>query len=160
MKKHLHDWTDWSWGRSIPAGTFEQRGLWPCRTDLWYGPRSILTFRSRARIFRSFVEELSQEKGLNEEFALYTLVERLAPKVIAEERKIYKGVSPNVDFFSGFAYSMLDLPLELYTPIFAIARIAGWSAHRLEELSYNGKIMRPAYKNVCDHREFIPMDQR
>ena len=114
----------------------------------------------RARIFRSFVEELSQEKGLNEEFALYTLVERLAPKVIAEERKIYKGVSPNVDFFSGFAYSMLDLPLELYTPIFAIARIAGWSAHRLEELSYNGKIMRPAYKNVCDHREFIPMDQR
>lgn len=114
----------------------------------------------RAVIFRSFVEELSKEKGLEEEFALYATVERLAPKVIAEERKIYKGVSPNVDFFSGFAYSMLDLPLELYTPIFAIARIAGWSAHRLEELSYNGKIMRPAYKNVCEHKEFIPMDQR
>lgn len=114
----------------------------------------------RAVLFRSFVEDLSKEKGLEEEFALYALVERLAPKVIAEERKIYKGVSPNVDFYSGFAYSMLGLPLELYTPIFAIARIAGWSAHRLEELSYNGKIMRPAYKNVCEHKEFIPMDQR
>ena len=114
----------------------------------------------RARIFRSFVEELSQEKGLNEEFALYTLVERLAPKVIAEERKIYKGVSPNVDFFSGFAYSMLDLPLELYTPIFAIARIAGWSAHRLEELLNAGKIIRPAYKYVGHHTEFYARDER
>lgn len=114
----------------------------------------------RAVIFRSFVEDLSKEKGLEDEFALYSLVERLAPKVIAEERKIYKGVSPNVDFFSGFAYSMLDLPLELYTPIFAIARIAGWSAHRLEEIAYNGKIMRPAYKNVCEHKDFIPMNQR
>ncbi len=114
----------------------------------------------RATLFRTFVERLSREKGREEEFALYALVERLAPEIIAKERKIYKGVSPNVDFFSGFAYSMLDLPLELYTPIFAIARIAGWSAHRLEELSYNGKIMRPAYRPVQDHREYIPMDQR
>ena len=87
-------------------------------------------------------------------------MEHLAPQVIAEERKIYKGVCPNVDFFSGFAYSMLDLPLELYTPIFAIARISGWSAHRLEELSYSGKIMRPAYKNVQEHLTYIPKEER
>jgi len=114
----------------------------------------------RAEIFRGFVEELSVEKGMEKEFRLYALVERLAPQIIASERKIYKGVSPNVDFYSGFAYSMLNLPMELYTPIFAIARIAGWSAHRLEELSIDGKIMRPAYKNICDHKEYIPMNQR
>lgn len=114
----------------------------------------------RAELFRTFVERLSKEKGRDDEFALYSLVERLAPKIIAEERHIYKGVSPNVDFFSGFAYSMLNLPMELYTPIFAIARISGWSAHRLEELSYNGKIMRPAYKNVKEHQNYIPIDKR
>lgn len=160
MKKHLHDWTDEAEVEAYLRALLNKKAF--DHAGLIYGMGHAVYSLSdpRARIFRSFVEELSQEKGLNEEFALYTLVERLAPKVIAEERKIYKGVSPNVDFFSGFAYSMLDLPLELYTPIFAIARIAGWSAHRLEELSYNGKIMRPAYKNVCDHREFIPMDQR
>jgi len=114
----------------------------------------------RAEIFRGFVEELSVEKGMEKEFRLYALVERLAPQIIASERKIYKGVSPNVDFYSGFAYSMLNLPMELYTPIFAIARIAGWSAHRLEELSIDGKIMRPAYKNICEHKEYIPMNER
>ena len=88
------------------------------------------------------------------------MIERLAPKIIAQERKIYKGVSPNVDFYSGFAYSMLNLPLELYTPIFAIARIAGWSAHRLEELSYSGKIMRPAYKYVDAHKQYVPLSER
>ena len=114
----------------------------------------------RAVIFRGFVEKLSQEKGYEKEFALYSLVERLAPEIIAKERKIYKGVSPNVDFFSGFVYHMLDLPLELYTPIFAIARIAGWSAHRLEELSQNGKIMRPAYRNIGERKEYVPIDKR
>lgn len=114
----------------------------------------------RAVIFHSFVEQLSAEKGKQKEFSLYTMVERLAPKIIAEERKIYKGVSPNVDFYSGFAYSMLNLPLELYTPIFAIARISGWSAHRLEELSSNGKIMRPAYKYVGEHTPYIPVTER
>lgn len=160
MKEQVKDWTDEEEvSRYLKAllnkEAFDHAGL-------IYGMGHAVYSLSdpRAVIFRSFVEELSKEKGLEEEFALYATVERLAPKVIAEERKIYKGVSPNVDFFSGFAYSMLDLPLELYTPIFAVARIAGWSAHRLEELSYNGKIMRPAYKNVCDHREFIPMDQR
>ena len=79
---------------------------------------------------------------------------------VSEERRIYKGVSANIDFYSGFVYSMLDLPIELYTPIFAISRIAGWSAHRLEELINAGKIIRPAYKNVAPRREYIPMEQR
>ena len=91
---------------------------------------------------------------------LYANVERLAPKVIAKERKIYKGVSANVDFYSGFVYRMLELPLELYTPIFATARIAGWSAHRLEEIIGGGKIIRPAYRNVKEHTPYIPIEER
>ena len=114
----------------------------------------------RATIFRSFVKSLSEEKGLRAEYKLYSLVESLAPKVIAEERKMYKGVSANIDFYSGFVYDMLELPPELYTPIFAIARITGWSAHRIEELINAGKIIRPAYKNVQPHREYLPLQQR
>ena len=100
------------------------------------------------------------EKGREEEFALYSMVERLAPQIIGEERKIYKGVSANVDFYSGFVYSMLDLPLELYTPIFAMARIVGWSAHRIEELANNGKIIRPAYKSVAERQEYVKLAER
>ena len=114
----------------------------------------------RANIFKGFVEMLSEEKGRQKEFKLYALIERLAPIVIAEERHIYKGVSANVDFYSGFVYSMLGLPYELYTPIFAIARIAGWSAHRLEELINAGKIIRPAYKAVAKHMDYIPLEDR
>ncbi len=114
----------------------------------------------RARTFHGFVEQLAEEKGMMKEYQLYETVAKLAPELIAEERKIYKGVSPNVDFYSGFVYQMLDLPLELYTPIFAIARIAGWSAHRLEEICHSGKIMRPAYMTVCPHKEFTAMDDR
>lgn len=114
----------------------------------------------RANIFRAFVKSLSEEKGLADEFQFYSLVEKLAPKVIAKERKIYKGVSANVDFYSGFVYSMLNLPLELYTPIFAIARIAGWSAHRIEELINCGKIIRPAYKSVAKRREYVSLNDR
>lgn len=160
MKAHLKDWTDEEEvGRYLTAllnkEAFDHAGL-------IYGMGHAVYSLSdpRATLFRSYVERLSKEKGREDEFALYALVERLAPEIIAKERQIYKGVSPNVDFFSGFAYSMLGLPLELYTPIFAIARIAGWSAHRLEELSYSGKIMRPAYKSVQDHREYIPADKR
>ena len=94
------------------------------------------------------------------DYQLYAAVERLAPKVIAEERKIYKGVSANVDFYSGFVYSMLDLPLELYTPMFAIARIVGWSAHRMEELINVDKIIRPAYKNVLPEATYVPLAER
>ena len=103
------------------------------------------------------MESLSKEKGREDEFRLYSMVERLAPQVIAEERKIYKGVSANVDFYSGFVYSMLDLPTELFTPIFAIARISGWSAHRIEELANAGKIIRPAYKCIQEVRESHPL---
>ena len=114
----------------------------------------------RANIFKSFVKRLSVEKGREEEFALYSMVERLAPQIIGEERQIYKGVSANVDFYSGFVYSMLDLPLELYTPIFAMARIVGWSAHRIEELANNGKIIRPAYKSVAERQEYVKLGER
>jgi len=114
----------------------------------------------RAEVFRSFVERLAAEKHLEKEFALYASVERLAPRVIASERKIYKGVSANVDFYSGFVYHMLGLPVELFTPIFAVARIAGWSAHRLEELVGGGKIIRPAYMAVHPRRPYRPMAER
>lgn len=114
----------------------------------------------RANIFKGFVEKLSKEKGREEEFQLYSMVERLAPQIIAEERKIYKGVSANVDFYSGFVYSMLDLPTQLFTPIFAIARVVGWSAHRLEELTNNGKIIRPAYKGISEIKDYVPIEKR
>lgn len=114
----------------------------------------------RANIFKGFVESLSKEKGREEEFMLYSGVARLAPEVIGEKRKIYKGVSPNIDFYSGFVYSMLDLPSELFTPLFAIARIAGWSAHRIEELINAGKIIRPAYKCVSDFVDYVPLKNR
>ena len=114
----------------------------------------------RAKVFKGFVEKLSIEKGLEKEYQLYENVERLAPIVIAEERKIYKGVSANVDFYSGFVYQMLGLPMELFTPLFAVARMAGWSAHRIEELINQGKIIRPAYKAVKKNQPYIPMDER
>ncbi len=114
----------------------------------------------RAEIFKGFAEKLSEEKGKQKEFALYNNVARLATEVISEKRRIYKGVSPNIDFYSGLAYSMLNLPEELYTPMFAVARIAGWSAHRMEELINCGKIIRPAYKAVAPDTEYISMDNR
>ncbi|MGN0114528.1 MAG: citrate/2-methylcitrate synthase, partial [Acutalibacteraceae bacterium] len=114
----------------------------------------------RATVFRSFVKSLSEEKGLDKEYKLYSLVETLAPKIIAEERKMYKGVSANVDFYSGFVYDMLGLPHELFTPIFAIARISGWSAHRIEELINAGKIIRPAYKAVHPRRDYVALGDR
>ena len=114
----------------------------------------------RAEIFKSFVEKLAMEKGRHSEYQLYAAVEELAPEIIRSERKIYKGVCANVDFYSGFVYSMLGIPQELYTPIFAIARITGWCAHRMEELINTDKIIRPAYKNVAETKTYIPLDQR
>ncbi|MBP3339889.1 MAG: citrate/2-methylcitrate synthase [Lachnospiraceae bacterium] len=114
----------------------------------------------RAKVLKSFVESLATEKGMEKEFFLYSSVERLAPKVIERERKMYKGVSANIDFYSGFVYHMLGLPLELYTPIFAISRISGWSAHRIEELINAGKIIRPAYKNVAKRKPYVPIEER
>ncbi len=153
IKKQVHDWND---DEEITAylqkllrkEAFDKSGL-------IYGIGHAVYSLSdpRAKIMSGFVEGLSKEKGRGDEFLLYSNVERLAVKLITQERKIYKGVSANVDFYSGFIYSMLDLPMELYTPIFAISRIAGWSAHRLEELIGGGKIIRPTYKAVQLHRE-------
>ena len=114
----------------------------------------------RALIFKEFVKKLSVEKGRENEFNFYSTIERISAELIAKERKIFKGVSANIDFYSGFVYSMLGLPVELYTPLFAIARISGWSAHRIEELNNAGKIIRPAYMCVQDRQEYIPKDKR
>ena len=114
----------------------------------------------RARVFKGFVEQLAEEKGKQKEYGLYSRIERLAPQVIAKYRRIYKGVSANVDFYSGFVYNMLGLPKELYTPIFATARISGWSAHRIEELMNVKKIIRPAYMSVCEETDYTPMSER
>lgn len=160
MKATVKDWTDEEEVGNYLTALLHKEAF--DHAGLIYGMGHAVYSLSdpRAVIFRSFVEKLSREKGYEKEFALYALVERLAPKIIARERKIYKGVSPNVDFFSGFVYDMLGLPLELYTPIFAIARISGWSAHRIEELSHNGKIMRPAYRNIGEHRTYVPISER
>ena len=107
----------------------------------------------RERVFKAYVENLAADKNRQKEMHLYNLIEELAPELISEKRRIFKGVSPNVDFYSGFVYEMLDIPMELYTPLFAIARIAGWSAHRLEEFIGMNKIIRPAYKSVMVEKE-------
>ena len=114
----------------------------------------------RARVFKGYVEKLAVEKGEQEEYDLYSRIERLAPQVIAAHRRMYKGVSANVDFYSGFVYRMLGLPQELYTPIFAVARIAGWSAHRIEELLNVNKIIRPAYMSVCKEVPYMNIEDR
>lgn len=114
----------------------------------------------RAVIFKEYVKKLASEKEHMDEFNLYNKVEALAPHVIAKVRKMYKGVSANVDFYSGFVYRMLGIPQELYTPLFAVSRMAGWSAHRIEEIANAGKIIRPAYKAVCKHREYVKLNDR
>ena len=160
MKQQVEDWNDDDQVSAYLTKLLHKEAF--DHAGLIYGMGHAVYSLSdpRARVFKRFVKKLSDEKGLEKEYQLYENVERLAPQVIAKERKIYKGVSANVDFYSGFVYRMLGLPLELYTPIFAIARIAGWSAHRLEELSNRGKIIRPAYMNVCPRREYCPMPQR
>lgn len=160
MQKNVADITDEEavedyLRRLVRKEAFDQKGL-------IYGMGHAVYSLSdpRARIFKKFVAALAAEKGRDKDYALYEMVERLAPKVIAEERKIYKGVSANVDFYSGFVYSMLGLPLELYTPMFAIARIVGWSAHRMEELINADKIIRPAYQSVVQPMLYVPMELR
>ena len=160
MKENVRDWKDEDEVRHYLQALLNKEAF--DKAGLIYGMGHAVYSLSdpRANLLHSFVEKLSREKGRNEEYELYSLVERLGPEVIAGERKMYKGVSANVDFYSGFVYHMLDLPLELYTPIFAMARIAGWSAHRIEELINMGKIIRPAYKYVGTHTDYVPMDQR
>ena len=142
-------------GKLLDKQAFDRKGL-------IYGMGHAVYSLSdpRAQIFKSFVERLAKAKGRDEEFRIYSAVERLAPEVIAEKRKIYKGVSANVDFYSGFVYNMLDIPLELYTPIFAMARIVGWSAHRIEELVNVDKIIRPAYLSIMEEKEYKSLEDR
>ena len=160
LKKHVTNWEDEGaisdyLNSLLEGNAFDRQGL-------IYGVGHAVYSKSdpRAEIFHSYVEELAKYEGLLEEFALYERVARLAPEIIGEHRKMYKGVCVNVDFYSGFAYSMLGLPKELYTPLFAMARIVGWSAHRIEELANNGKIIRPAYKSIAPENTYIPMDER
>ena len=160
LKHHVKDWNDEEeveayLRKLLHKEVFDQKGL-------IYGMGHAIYSVSdpRAEVFKGFVKELAIEKGRQKDYNLYAMIERLAPKVIADERRIYKGVSANVDFYSGFVYSMLDLPLELYTPMFAIARIVGWSAHRMEELINMDKIIRPAYKNVMEEVAYVPLEQR
>ena len=114
----------------------------------------------RAVVFEGFVKQLSAEKGREAEYRLYANVAKISPELIAKKRRMYKGVSANIDFYSGFVYDMLNLPTELYTPIFAISRIAGWSAHRIEEMLSGGRIIRPAYKSIVPSREYVPLFDR
>lgn len=160
MKENISDWTDEASVADYLARLLDKQAF--DRSGLIYGMGHAVYSISdpRASMLKKFVESLSKEKKRMEEFKLYTLVERLAPEIIAEKRRIYKGVSANVDFYSGFVYNMLDLPLQLFTPLFAIARIAGWAAHRMEEIANAGKIIRPAYMSVSEPQEYIPLENR
>lgn len=160
LGENVSDWTDEDAVRDylykiLNKEAFDHKGL-------IYGMGHAVYSLSdpRAQVFKGFVEQLAAAKGREKDFALYSMIERMAPQVISEKARIYKGVSANVDFYSGFVYSMLEIPLEMYTPIFAIARIAGWSAHRIEELINMDKIIRPAYKSVMAEKEYVDMDSR
>ena len=160
MKQSISDWEDEDEIRNYLKGLLNKERF--DRSGLIYGMGHAVYSVSdpRARILRHSVELLSSEKHIHDEYSLYSKVERIAPQVIAEERHIYKGVSANVDFYSGFVYRMLGIPIELYTPLFAVSRMAGWSAHRMEELINMGKIIRPAYYAVAPRREYCPLEQR
>ena len=155
MKEQVKDWDDDEQIKAYLKKLLNKEAF--DRAGLIYGMGHAVYSISdpRAKVFKGFVEKLSVEKGYEKEYRLYSNVERLAPEVIAEERRIYKGVSANVDFYSGFVYQMLGLPVELFTPLFAVARMAGWSAHRIEEQIGMGKIIRPAYLSVMKEREAL-----
>jgi len=160
MKQQVKDWDDEEEIKDYLAKLLNNEAF--DRAGLIYGfGHAVYSISDpRAVILRENVAQLAREKGMEDEFRLYSKVERLAPEVIGRVRKIYKGVSANVDLYSGFIYRMLDIPPELYTPLFAVSRIVGWSAHRIEELVNAGKIIRPAYKSVCKHRNYIAMNDR
>lgn len=160
IKANVSDWNDDEMIKDYLLKLLRKEAF--DKTGLIYGMGHAVYSISdpRANLFKQFVEKLSVEKHKEKEYGLYSSVERLAKEVIAQERRIYKGVSANIDFYSGFVYNMLNLPLELYTPLFAIARISGWSAHRIEELINCGKIIRPAYMGVQAHVDYVPLSDR
>ena len=160
LKREVKDWTNDKQiedylQRLLKKDAFDRAGL-----IYGIGHAVYSTSDPRTIVLRAQIEKLAGEKGLADEMALSERVERLAPEIIGHERKMYKGVSANVDFYSGFLYRLLEIPTELFTPIFAMARIAGWSAHRLEELANGGKIIRPAYKSVAPRRSYVPLAER
>lgn len=160
IKTHVKNWTDEAeveayLCRILNKEAFDHSGL------IYGMGHAVYTLSDpREVILKKFARKLAEEKGMMEEFALYELVERLGSRLVMEQRKMFKNVCANVDFYSGFVYTMLGIPKELFTPIFAIARIPGWSAHRLEEILNAGKIIRPAYKYVGHHKEFVVMPDR
>lgn len=160
IKKHVRDYEDKEeiaayLDKILNKEAFDRKGL-------IYGMGHAVYSLSdpREQVFKKFVEQLARDKGRDRDMLLYNNIEEIAPQLIAGERKIFKGVSPNVDFYSGFVYEMLDIPRVLYTPLFAIARIAGWGAHRLEELITDSKIIRPAYKSLVQKRPYVERDER
>lgn len=160
LKSNIKDWENEDELSEYLQGLLDKKGF--DKSGLIYGMGHAVYSESdpRAVILKEYAKKLSEEKGLSEEFALYDRVETIAAKLIAQHRKTLKTVSANVDFYSGFVYKMLKLPTEIFTPIFAISRISGWSAHRIEELVNNGKIIRPAYKFVGRHKEYVSIEER
>lgn len=160
IKRHVTDYNDKEQIRDYLIKILNKEAF--DKSGLIYGMgHAIYTISDpRARVFKGFVKSLSEEKGRQAEYQLYNNVEEIAAELIMQRRKTDKKISANVDFYSGFVYSMLDLPTKLYTPLFAIARVSGWSAHRLEELVNPSKIIRPAYQNVRDRQNYVPMDER
>ena len=160
MKEKVKDWTDDEEVGAYLTALLDKKAF--DKKGLIYGMGHAIYSVSdpRAEIFKGFVKQLAIEKGCEKEYALYEKVEHMAPEIISSKRKMYKGVNANVDFYSGLVYSMLDLPPALYTPIFAAARIVGWSAHRLEELKNVDKIIRPAYKPLAPYRDYIKLEDR
>ena len=160
IKKHIKDWKDDEeiedyLEKILEKQTFDRMGL------IYGMGHAVYTISDpRQIILKGAVQKLAKAEGYDEDFELYERVERLAPQVIGKKRKIYKGVASNVDFYSGLLYSMLDIPCELYTPMFATARIAGWSAHRLEEIVNGGKIIRPAYMSISTMKDYTPLEKR
>lgn len=160
LKRHVSDWGDDEQiadylHKVLDKEAFDQAGL-----VYGMGHPVYSVSDPRAVILRTYAEKLAQEKGYAEEFALHRKVEEIAPLVIAARRRMFKGVSANVDFYSGLVYQMLGIPAELYTPLFAISRIVGWSAHRVEELASGSKIIRPAYKSVAGSQPYVPIKER
>jgi len=160
MRAHLTDWKDDGQiadylHKLLNREAFDHSGL-----VYGMGHPVYTVSDPRAVVLRGYAERLAKEKGFSEEFELHTRVERIAPLVISAQRMLFKGVSANVDFYSGFVHRMLDIPAELYTPLFAISRVVGWSAHRLEELAHGGKIIRPAYKSVSPVQAYVPLANR